>query len=138
MRPGTEWYLGENRGNAIAFGRAVVEAGADLVVGHGPHVLRGMQVYKDRLIAYSLGNFGGYEVFGLNPTTATSMVLQVTLEPDGRLRRARIRPTQLVGNGTPAPGGEAIAVVRDLSRQDFGAAAPRIGAAGVVTAPRAG
>jgi hypothetical protein len=79
---------------------------------------------------------GGYEVFGLNPTTATSMVLQVTLSPDGRLQRARIRPTQLVGNGTPAPGGDAIAMVRELSRDDFGARAPRIGAGGVVTPPR--
>ena len=65
-----------------------MDAGADLVVGHGPHVLRGMEVYKGRLIAYSLGNFGGYEVFALGGLLSTSMVLQVTLEPDGRLRRA--------------------------------------------------
>ena len=108
MPQGTETFLGENRGNSRAFTHAVIDAGADLVIGHGPHVLRGMEVYKGRLIAYSLGNFGGYEVFGLNATTATSMVLQVTLTPDGRLQRARIRPTQLVGNGTPAPGGSAI------------------------------
>jgi poly-gamma-glutamate capsule biosynthesis protein CapA/YwtB (metallophosphatase superfamily) len=135
---GSESFLGENRGDLRRFSKAVVDAGADVVIGHGPHVLRGMQVYRGRLIAYSLGNFGGYEVFGLNPTTATSMVLQVTLEPDGRLRRARIRPTQLVGNGVPAPGGDAIAVVRALSREDFGAAAPRIGAAGVITARSSG
>jgi hypothetical protein len=133
---GSEYFFGENRGNLRAFAHAVVDAGADLVVGHGPHVLRGMEVYKGRLIAYSLGNFGGYEVFGLSPVTATSMVLQTTLEPDGRLRRARIRPTQLVGSGVPAPGGGAIAMVRGLSQDDFGARAPRIGAAGVVTAPR--
>jgi poly-gamma-glutamate capsule biosynthesis protein CapA/YwtB (metallophosphatase superfamily) len=132
---GSEFFLGENRGDLRRFSRAVVDAGADLVIGHGPHVLRGMEVYRDRLIAYSLGNFGGYEVFGLTPVTATSMVLQVTLEPDGRLRRGRIRPTQLVGAGTPAPGGDGIAVVRELSREDFGARAPRIGARGVITAP---
>jgi poly-gamma-glutamate capsule biosynthesis protein CapA/YwtB (metallophosphatase superfamily) len=131
---GTEYFLGENRGNLRAFSKAVIDAGADLVVGHGPHVLRGMEVYKGRLIAYSLGNFGGYKVFGLNPTTATSMVLQVTLEPDGRLRRGTIEPTLLVGSGTPAPGGDAIPLVRELSRQDFGARAPRIGARGAVTA----
>jgi hypothetical protein len=132
---GTETFLGENRGNSRAFTHAVIDAGADLVIGHGPHVLRGMELYKGRLIAYSLGNFGGYEVFGLNPTTATSMVLQVTLAPDGRLQRARIRPTELVGNGTPAPGGSAIATVRELSQQDFGARAPRIGAGGVIRPP---
>ena len=134
---GSEFFLGENRGDLRRFSKAVIDAGADLVIGHGPHVLRGMEVYKGRLIAYSLGNFGGYEVFGLNATTATSMVLRVTLTPDGRLQRARIRPTQLVGNGTPAPGGSAIDLVRDLSQDDFGARAPRIGAGGVITPPRA-
>ena len=135
---GSEYFLGENRGDLRRFSKAVIDAGADVVIGHGPHVLRGMEVYKGRLIAYSLGNFGGYEVFGLNPTTATSMVLRVTLTPDGRLQRARIRPTQLVGNGTPAPGGDAISMVRGLSRDDFGARAPRIGAGGVITPPRTG
>jgi poly-gamma-glutamate capsule biosynthesis protein CapA/YwtB (metallophosphatase superfamily) len=133
---GSEYFLGENRGDLRRFSRAVIDAGADIVIGHGPHVLRGMEVYKGRLIAYSLGNFGGYEVFGLNSVTATSMVLQATLAPDGRLQRARIRPTQLVGSGVPAPGGDAIATVRELSQDDFGARAPRIGAAGVVTPPR--
>jgi poly-gamma-glutamate capsule biosynthesis protein CapA/YwtB (metallophosphatase superfamily) len=133
---GPESFLGENRGDLRRFSKAVIDAGADIVVGHGPHVLRGMEVYRGRLIAYSLGNFGGYEVFGLNPTTATSMVLQATLAPDGRLLRARIRPTQLVGNGVPAPGGAAISMVRGLSQDDFGARAPRIGAGGVVTPSR--
>ena len=50
---------------SVAFSHAVVDAGADLVVGHGPHVLRGMEWYKGRLIAYSLGNFAGYGVFSL-------------------------------------------------------------------------
>src|SRR5215207_3655053 len=70
---GSEYFLGENRGDLRRFSKAVIDAGADVVIGHGPHVLRGMEVYSGRLIAYSLGNFGGYEVFGLNPTTATSM-----------------------------------------------------------------
>ena len=59
----TEYFLGENRGNVRAFAHAVVDAGADLVAGHGPHVLRGMEWYRGRLIAYSLGNFAGYKVF---------------------------------------------------------------------------
>ncbi len=129
---GPETYLGENRGELRRFSRAVVDAGADLVVGHGPHVPRGMEVYRGRLIAYSLGNFAGYEVFSLGGLLSTSMVLQVTLEPDGRLRGGRIRPTRLVGSGTPAPGGDAIAVVRRLSAQDFGARAPGIAANGTI------
>ena len=53
VHPGAESYLGEPRGNVVAFSKAVVRAGADLVVGHGPHVLRGTEWYRGRMIAYS-------------------------------------------------------------------------------------
>ena len=65
---------------------------------------------------------------------STSGVLQVTLNPDGSFRSGRLRPTQLVGEGTPAPGGDGVDLVRSLSRQDFGSRAPRIGANGAIRA----
>jgi poly-gamma-glutamate capsule biosynthesis protein CapA/YwtB (metallophosphatase superfamily) len=132
---GPETYLGEPRGDVRAFAKAVVDAGADLVIGHGPHVLRGMEVYRGRLVAYSLGNFAGYKALSLGGPLSTGAVLQVALEPDGRLRRGRIRPIRLVGDGIPAPGGDAIGLVRRLSLQDFGARAPRIDAHGVIRPP---
>jgi poly-gamma-glutamate capsule biosynthesis protein CapA/YwtB (metallophosphatase superfamily) len=57
---GRETYYGEDRGAVRAFAHAVIDAGAALVVGHGPHVVRGMEVYRGRLIAYSLGTFASY------------------------------------------------------------------------------
>lgn len=57
VKTGGETFMGENRGDVIKFSRAMIDAGADMVLGHGPHVPRAMEVYKDRLIAYSLGNF---------------------------------------------------------------------------------
>jgi hypothetical protein len=135
---GPETFLGEPRGDSRAFTHAVIDAGADLVVGSGPHVMRGMEVYRHRLIAYSLGNFAGYKVFGLGGTLSTSGVLQVTLAADGRFLDGRLRPTALVGAGTPAPGGGAIPLVRSLSVEDFGAHAARIGADGTISAPSAG
>jgi Bacterial capsule synthesis protein PGA_cap len=129
---GTETFLGENRGDLRRFTHAVIDAGADLVVGSGPHVMRGMELYRGRLIAYSMGNFAGYAVFSLGGVLSTSGVLQVTLNPDGTFRSGRLRPTQLVGEGTPAPGGDGIDLVRSLSRQDFGTRAPRIDARGVI------
>ncbi|HEV2752220.1 MAG TPA: CapA family protein [Solirubrobacteraceae bacterium] len=60
---GTEVAYGENRGDSRRFARAVIDAGADLVLGAGPHVLRGMERYKGRLIAYSLGNYAGWHNF---------------------------------------------------------------------------
>jgi hypothetical protein len=65
-----------------------------------------MEIYRKRLIAYSLGNFAGYKVFALGGLSSTSMVLQTTLNPDGTFAGGRIRPTLLVGAGVPARGGD--------------------------------
>jgi hypothetical protein len=134
---GTEYYLGENRGNLRAFAHAVVEAGADLVVGHGPHVLRGMEWYRDRLIAYSTGNFAGYGVFSLGGALSVSGILRVTLRADGSWVRGRLVPTQLVGEGVPAldPAERAHGVVRRLSREDFGRRGIRVSYTGVLRPP---
>jgi poly-gamma-glutamate capsule biosynthesis protein CapA/YwtB (metallophosphatase superfamily) len=136
VRPGSEVFLGEPRGDSMAFSRAVVDEGADLVLGHGPHVMRGMEFHKGRLIAYSMGNFAGYEVFGLGGTLSTSGVLQVTLGADGRFIKGRLRPTQIVEPGLPAPGGSGVTLVSRLSREDFGAKAARIAANGTIRPPR--
>jgi hypothetical protein len=64
-----ELFHGENRGNVYQFAHTVIDAGADIVFGHGPHVVRGVEVYRDRFVAYSLGNFctyGGINVSGIN------------------------------------------------------------------------
>ena len=134
VTPTTEYFLGENRGNALAFSHAVVDAGADLVVGSGPHVLRGVEWYRNRLIAYSLGNFAGYKVFGLGGALSESAIIHVTLRGDGSIDSAHLVATQLVGSGTPAldPSGAAYRVVRRLSAQDFGSGGATVSAAGTL------
>ena len=119
----------------MRFAHAVVDAGADLVVGHGPHVLRGMEWYRNRLIAYSLGNFAGYKVFSLGGPLSTSGILRVTLRGDGKFETGRLVPTHLVGAGLPAldPAEEAHGVVRSLSRDDFGARAVKISPDGILS-----
>ena len=135
VKRGTELFLGENRGDSMRFSHAVVDAGADLVVGSGPHVLRGMEWYKGRLIAYSLGNFAGYKVFSLGGPLSTSGILRVTLRGDGKFETGRLVPTHLVGAGLPAidPAEAAHGVVRTLSRQDFGARAVKISSDGILS-----
>ena len=103
VKRGTEWFLGENRGNSIAFTHAVVDAGADLVVGSGPHVLRGMEWYRGRLIAYSLGNFVGYHTLATDGVTGVTGILQVTLGKDVVLGRRRPRPRDDRRRRHPAP-----------------------------------
>ena len=134
---GSEEFLGENRGDLRAFAHAVVRAGADLVVGHGPHVLRGMEWYKKRLIAYSMGNFGGYGVFSLSGPTAISGVLHVTLEADGSWVKGELVPTALVGEGVPVldPAEQAHGIVRILSKEDFGSRGIRVTPRGVLVPP---
>ena len=130
----TERFLGENRGNVMRFSRAVVDAGADLVVGHGPHVLRGMEWHKKRLIAYSLGNFAGYKVFSMGGPLSTSAILRITLRGDGTFETGRVVPTHLVGPGLPAldPAETAHGMLRSLSRADFGSRAVEISADGIL------
>ena len=132
---GTEMFLGENRGNSRAFTHAVVDAGADLVIGSGPHVLRGMEWYRGHLIAYSLGNFAGYKVFSLGGPLSISGILRVTLRGNGAFDSGTLVPTRMVGGGIPAldPAESAHGIVRTLSREDFGAHAVKVSANGGLT-----
>lgn len=118
-----EIAYGENRGNARAFARTAIDAGADLVVGSGPHVLRGIELHRGRLIAYSLGNLAGYHNFGIGPMTGMSGLLQVRLGPDGTFMSGGFTSLRLSGAGIPYrdPSGAAAHLVTSVSRQDFGA-----------------
>jgi poly-gamma-glutamate capsule biosynthesis protein CapA/YwtB (metallophosphatase superfamily) len=134
---GMETFFGEERGNLRTFSHAVVDAGADLVVGHGPHVLRGMEWYRDRLIAYSLGNFAGNKTFKTTGPGGVSGVLRVTLRGDGAWVKGTLVPTALVEDGmaVPDPAEAAHGVVRRLSRQDFGERAIQVSPVGELSPP---
>lgn len=118
---GMEEFYGEKRGDLRTFTHLVVDAGADLVLGHGPHVLRGMEIYNDRLIAYSLGNFATYGRFTLSGPLGVGAVLEVTLDREGKLVGGKVLSTRQEGAGIAVPdkSGEAIKLVRKLSREDF-------------------
>ena len=120
--PGREVAMGEERGDTRAFAHGVVEAGADLVLGSGPHVLRGIEVHRGRLIAYSLGNFAGWHNFSTTGTLALSGILRVNLSKTGALRGGRFSSLRLNGAGAPGgdSSGEANDLVRRLSAEDFG------------------
>jgi poly-gamma-glutamate capsule biosynthesis protein CapA/YwtB (metallophosphatase superfamily) len=137
--PGREEFLGEDRGDLRAFARAVVQAGADLVLGHGPHVVRGMEVVSGRLVAYSLGNFATYGGFNLSGPNGLTLVLEVKLAPDGTFLGGRIHPGRQERPGGPRrdPAGSVIPVVRRLSEEDFGAAAVRVHDDGTIAPPAA-
>ena len=130
----TEIFAGEKRGNLPLFAHAVIDAGADLVLGHGPHVLRGMEFYKGHLIAYSMGNFATYGMFNLKGAQGISAIFEITLTPDGKFVTGKIVPAKQIGRGGPVPDetGAAIKKLRQLSAADFGTSAPKIAEDGTI------
>lgn len=137
---GAEEMYGENRGDVVAFSHAAVDAGADLVLGHGPHTLRGMEFYQGRLIAYSLGNFGGGGVFGAEQATRYGVYLSTTLRSDGSFVSGLLRSVHFeYDEGTPVPDPEARAarLVDEFSQRDFASTAPRISQDGKLDTPDA-
>lgn len=116
-----EEYYGEMRGDVVKFARLMVDSGADLVVGHGPHVVRALEQYNDRLIAYSLGNFATYYGISVEGNKGVAPILNVTLDEHGRFIEGRIYSTiQLRPAGpTPDPEQRALKLMHSLSIQDF-------------------
>ena len=116
-----EEYYGEPRGDVARFSRSMVDAGADLVLGHGPHVVRGMERYKDRLIAYSLGNFATYYGISVEGVKGIAPILIATLDEEGRFIEGEIISTVQLRPDGPSidPEQRALNLIRGLSIEDF-------------------
>jgi hypothetical protein len=118
---GSETAYGEDRGNVRAFSHAVVDAGADLVLGSGPHVIRGIERYRGRLIAYSLGNFAGWHNFGLGGNLSLSGLLTVKIDGAGHIRGGRWTSLYVAQPGVPQvdAANTSAHLVSSLSASDF-------------------
>jgi hypothetical protein len=127
----------EPRGDLRRWARAVIDAGADVVIGHGPHVLRGMEFYRGHLVAYSLGNFLTYRGFNLSGPLGISGVLQLEFSGKHALERVRLVPMLQVPQQGPAPDpdGAALRLVRSLSLEDFGPTGAVISQSGEISPP---
>ncbi len=134
---GDETFLGEDRGDLRRFAHAADDAGADLVLGSGPHVVRAMEVYKGKLIAYSLGNFATYGPFNLSAENGLSLVLEAHLAPDGTFIRGRAVPVKQEKPGGPKLDQEmkVLPVLRGLSNADFPQSAVVVGPQGELWLP---
>ncbi len=117
-----EFYFGESRGDTRAFSHAMIDAGADLVLGHGPHSLRGMEFYQGKLVVYSLGNFMGYLGFSTSGHLSYGMILKLKLTQAGKITALQVIPLKMRSAATPQPDpkGRAIRILNRLSREDFG------------------
>lgn len=135
-----EIFLGEDRGNPVAFARAAIGAGASVVFGHGPHVLRAAEWYGDGLIFYSLGNLLTYGPFTLAHPLNRGGIACADLDPRGGVASAELRSTRQRPPGLvqPDPSGTAAELVDALGLQDFPRSAARVAADGVIARPGEG
>jgi hypothetical protein len=118
---GDEEYLGYNRGSIYHFAHRVVDAGADVVFGHGPHVTRAVELYADRLICYSLGNFATYRRFNLSGPNGIAPILKVRVDREGNFMRGEVVSIYQPGEEGPRidPAGRATAKLKALTDFDF-------------------
>ena len=117
-----EEYYGENRGNVYAFAHKMIDKGADIIFGHGPHVSRAVEVYKNRFIAYSLGNFCTYRRFNLAGPNGYAPVIKVRTDTNGYFIDGEIIPVyqdQQNGHVKKDPSGRVIRKIQELVRLDF-------------------
>ena len=117
-----EIFLGENRGDVHKFAHECIDCGADIVVGHGPHVPRAMELYKGHLIAYSLGNFCAPFRMSTAGATGLAPLLQVQLDVStGHFKKGHIFSfRQVKGVGPRRDDTHAAAKnIASLTRQDF-------------------
>lgn len=129
-----EIFYGENRGNVVEFARMVVDNGADIVFGHGPHVTRAVEVYNNRFIAYSLGNFLTYRRFNLSGPNGYSPLVRVETDASGKFLGATIIPVYQdnLGHVRVDPFQRVIGKLRELIAADFPGSMIKISDDGII------
>jgi poly-gamma-glutamate capsule biosynthesis protein CapA/YwtB (metallophosphatase superfamily) len=130
-----ETFHGENRGDVYKFAHTLIDVGADIIFGHGPHVTRGVEIYKNRFIAYSLGNFCTYRGISVAGINGLSPIIKVFTDVAGKFYYAQITPTrQDYGSGvTIDPEKQVIKIIRELSQKDFPESPIQIDENGLIT-----
>jgi len=118
----TEWFFGENRGNPQQVAYTAIDAGADLVLGSGPHVLRGMENYNGKVIAYSLGNFGSVGGISTSGISGTTGILKIIITDEGTPIDISLTSVKLNRGGTAYydSSEEGKNLINELSTSDFG------------------
>lgn len=119
---------GLSRGDVYKFSRACVDAGADIVFGHSPHLCRAMEIYNGHVIAYSLGNFCTPYRINVSGIMGYAPVLEVVVDKKGNFIRGKIHSfKQNRGKGPSIDSTNAVVKeIRNLSIEDFPETSPQI------------
>jgi hypothetical protein len=130
-----EIFFNQDRGNVYEFAHTMVDAGADVILGHGPHVPRALEVYKNKLIAYSLGNFCTYGMFNLNGTSGYAPLLEFQVNGNGDFLNGKIISFLQKGEGGPKLdlNNAAARLIQQLSKEDIPESKLQISDSGILT-----
>jgi poly-gamma-glutamate capsule biosynthesis protein CapA/YwtB (metallophosphatase superfamily) len=117
----TETFLGQDRGNVYEFAHAMIDEGADLLFGQGPHVTRAVEVYKNRLIMYSLGNFCTYNRFSLTGPSGLAPIVKVFVNKKGEFYKAKVTSVEQYADNGPKLDSQnrALKKIQELTKSDF-------------------
>jgi len=93
-----------------------------------------MEIYNNKLIAYSLGNFATYGRFNISGYAGMGVILETTIDANGDFIAGEIISTKQIGRGVPTldEDNKAIDLIRTLSTDDFGKTAVKIAVDGQI------
>jgi poly-gamma-glutamate capsule biosynthesis protein CapA/YwtB (metallophosphatase superfamily) len=131
----TELFYGEDRGDVYRFAHTLIDNGADIIFGHGPHVTRAIEVYNDRFIGYSLGNFCTYGRFNLAGPNSLAPIIRLKVTTSGKFVSGKIIPAfqPWPGGVKYDPSGQVIKKIQELTGIDFPESVIKISDNGSIT-----
>lgn len=131
---GRETFCGENRGSIRELAHFCIDEGADVVYGHGPHVLRAVEVYKGHFIAYSLGNFCTPYGINLRGISGYAPVVTIRVLADGTFVDGQIHSFIQQRGAGPLPDAQNLVAkeVKRLTELDVPETPIRISAIGAI------
>ncbi len=117
----TERFYGEDRGDVYKFAHTLIDAGADIVFGHGPHVSRAFEVYNNKFIAYSLGNFCTYSRFNLTGIKGYAPIAEIEIDTQGNFVKGILHSARQIDEIYPFMDDKkrALKEIKKLTEEDF-------------------
>ena len=117
-----EIFHGEDRGNVYEFAHFAIDNGADIIFGQGPHVTRAVELYKNKFISYSGGNFATFGKINISGSMGIAPIFKIKINNKGDFISGEIIPVrQTYKSFGPFIDSEKLAIKKiiSLNKSDF-------------------